>query len=84
MASLDVKSLFTNVPLDFTIELILNNVFSQGTKDFNGLNKNQLNKLLSWTGKGTIFQFNGNTYEQIDGISMGSPIASLMADVCMN
>ena len=84
MASLDVKSLFTNVPLDFTIELILNNVFSQGTKDFNGLNKNQLKKLLSWTCKGTIFQFNGNTYEQIDGISMGSPIAPLMADVCMN
>ena len=42
MASLDVKSLFTNVPLDFTIELILNNIFSQGRKDFNGLKKNQL------------------------------------------
>ena len=64
MASLDVKSLFTNVPLDFTtefIELILNNIFSQGTKDFNGLNKNQLKKLLSWTCKDTVFQFNGNT-----------------------
>ena len=84
MASLDVKSLFTNVALDFTIELILNNVFSQGTKDFSGLNKNQLKKLLSWTCKGTIFQFNGNIYEQIDGISMGSPITPLMADVCMN
>ena len=42
MASLDVKILFTNVTLDFNIELILNNIFSQGTKDFNGLNKNQL------------------------------------------
>ena len=42
MASLDVKSLFTNVPLHFTIELISNDIFSQGTKHFNGLNKNQL------------------------------------------
>ena len=84
MASLDVKSLFTTVPLDFTIELFLKNIFSQGTKDFNGLNKNQLKKLLSWTCKGTIFQFNGNTCEQIDGISMGSLIAPIMADVCMN
>ena len=31
-----------------------------------------------------MFQFNGNTYEQIDGISIVSPIAPLMADVCMN
>ena len=84
MASLDVKSLFINVPFDFTIELILNNISSRGTKDFNGLNKNQLKNLLSWTCKGTIFQFNGNTYKQIIGISMGSPIAPLMADVCMN
>ena len=42
MASLDVKSLFTNVSPDFTIELILNNIFSQGTKDFDSPNKNQL------------------------------------------
>ena len=81
MASLYVKDLFINTLLDFTFELILNNIFSQGTKDFKGLNRNQLKKLLSWTCKGKIFQFN---YEQIDRISMGSPIAPLMADGCMN
>ena len=58
--------------------------FSQGTKDFNGLIENQSKKLPSWTCKGTIFQFNENIYEQIDEFSMGSPIAPLMADVCMN
>ena len=31
-----------------------------------------------------MFQFNGNIYEQIDGISIVSPVAPLMADVCMN
>ena len=66
MRSLAVKSLFTNVLLDFTIELILNNIFIQSTKDFNGLKKNQLKRLLSRTCKGTIFQFNENIYEEID------------------
>ena len=84
MASLDVKSLFTNVPVNFTIDLILNNIFNNGVKDFNGLNRQQMKKLLTWTCKGTVFQFGGNIYEQTEGIAMGSPIAPLMADVCMN
>ena len=84
MASLDVKSLFTNVPVNFTIGLILNNIFNNGVKDFNGLNRQQMKKLLTWTCKGTVFQFRGNIYEQTEGIAMGSPIAPLMADVCMN
>jgi len=66
MASLNVKSLFTNVPVDFTIDLILNNIFRNGVKDFNGLKKQQLKKLLIWTCKGTVFQFNNNIYKQID------------------
>jgi len=37
VASLDVKSLFTNVPVDFIIDLIINNIFHNGLKDFNGL-----------------------------------------------
>ena len=84
MASLDVKSLFTNVPVNFTIGLILNNIFNDGLKDFNGLNRQQTKKLLIWTCKGTVFQFGGNIYEQTEGIAMRSPIAPLMADVCMN
>jgi len=87
MEILDVKSLFTNVTVDFTIDtidLILNNIFRYGVKDFNGLKKQQLKKLLFWTCKGTIFQFNNNIYEQIDGILMGNPIAPLMADVYIN
>ena len=84
MASLDVKSLFTNVPVDFTINLIQNNIFSNGVKKFNGLTRLQLRKFLEWTCTRTVFQFGGNYYEQVDGVSMGSPIAPLMADVCMN
>ena len=59
MANLDVKSLFTSVPVNFTIGLMLNNIFNNGVKDFNGLNRQQMKKLLTWTCKGTVFQFGG-------------------------
>ena len=84
MASLDVKSLFTNVSVNFTIDLVLKSVFSNNTTEFHGLTKFQLKKVLHWTCKGTVFQFNRQLFEQIDGVSMGSPIAPLLADVCMN
>ena len=63
--------------------IILENIFTNGVKDFNGLSKLQLKKLLLWTTKGTI-QFQGKLYEQTDGVAMGSPIAPLLADVCTN
>jgi len=37
-----------------------------------------------WLTQKCVLQFNGEFYEQLDGISMGSPIAPLLADVCMN
>ena len=79
-----VKSLFTNVPVNFTIDLVLKSVFSNNTTEFRGLTKFQLKKHLHWTCKGTVFQFNGQLFEQIDGVSMRSAIAPLLADVCMN
>ena len=84
MTSFDIKSLFTNVPVNFTIDLVLKSVFSNNITEFHGPTKFQLKKLLHWTCKDTVFQFNGQLFEQIDGVSMGSPIAPLLADVCMN
>ena len=84
MAGLYVKSLFTNLPVNFTIDLVLKGVFSNNITEFHGLSKLQLKKLLHWTSKGTVFHFNGQLFEQIDGVSMGSPIAPLFAYVCMN
>ena len=69
MGSFDVKSLFTNITVDFTINLILENIFINGVKDFKGLSKLQLNKLLHWTTKGTVFQSQGKLYKQTDGVA---------------
>ena len=50
MTSFDVTSLFTNVPVDFTINLILDSVFFR-SDEFNGLNRRRMKKLLEWVVK---------------------------------
>ena len=52
MTSFDVTSLFTNVPVDFTINLILDSVF-RSNDEFNGLNTRRMKKLLEWVVKTT-------------------------------
>ena len=84
LVSFDVESLFTNIPLDFTLNLILDMLFiDQSTKIF-GMNRKHFKKLLDWTCKNGTLQFNGKFYKQVDGVAMGSPLAPAIADICMN
>ena len=85
MVSFDVKSLFTNIPVDFVTNMILKEIYgSDSTKKVYGLTKRQFKNLLVWTTKRTTLNFNGSFYEQIDGVGMGSPIAPAFADIFMN
>ena len=85
MVSFDVISLFTNIPVDYTIDLILDKLFDNDT-DFvlKGIDKNNMRKLLKWTVQGGAFSFNGELFEQTDGVAMGGSLSCLMADVLMN
>ena len=82
-----VSSLFTNVPLTETIQLLANRAFTNNwfntTYDLN-LTKTDLVNLLSVATKGELFQFNGALYEQTDGVAMGSPLGPLLANVFMS
>ena len=40
-------------------------------------------ELLSVATKNQLFQFNGNLYEQVDGVAMASPLGPLMANAFM-
>ena len=85
MVSFDVKSLFTNIPVDFVTDIILNKIYgSDSTKKVYGLTKRQFKNLLVWTTKRTTQNFNRSFYEQIDGVGMGSPIAPAFADIFVN
>ena len=83
LVSFDVTSLFTNVPLQETIETIaekalVDNWFNV-THNLN-ITKPDLVQLLEVATMNQLFQFDGKLYEQIDGVAMGSPLGPLMAN----
>ena len=47
------------------------------------LSRDQLIELLNAATKNQLFQFNGNLYEQTDGVATGSPLGPLLANVFM-
>lgn len=79
MASFDVASLFTNVSLNET--LLVNKAFASDwlnqTLRLN-LQKDELDRLLDIATSYQLFQFNGQVYEQVDGVAMGSPVDPLI------
>ena len=86
LVSYDVSSLFTNVPVDETIESIAERAFENDwfnkEHDLN-ITKQALIELLRIATKNQLFQFEGNLYEQVDGVAMGSPLGPLMANAFM-
>ena len=84
LVSYDVTALFTNFPLNETINVLVEIAFADDwfnqTYDLN-LQKDQLTKLLKIATTKQIFQFDGQLYEKIDGVAMGSPLGPLMANV---
>ena len=79
MASLDVDSLFTNVPLDETLDIITNKLWDNNVKIEN-LSYSEIHEMLSITTKTSTILFNSNYYNQIDGVAMGSPLGPTLAN----
>jgi len=80
MASLDVDSLFTNIPLDEAVKICVERLYSNDTNKINGIPKSDFQKLLELATKESFFLFNGSFYKQIDGVSMGSPLGPTLAN----
>ena len=70
MACLDVDSLFTNVPLDGTIKIYVNEL-CKSSQAVSGLNKQKVLEMVSLTTKENIILFDQKTYSQIDGVAKG-------------
>ena len=86
LVSYDVSSLFTNVPVNETIELLAEKAFKDDwfNREYNlNITKPDLIELLGIATKNQLFQFQGNLYEQVDGVAMGSPLGPLMANTFM-
>jgi hypothetical protein len=85
MISLDVESLFTNVPVYETIELAIKIIMDKKKNDkkYTKLNAKDLRNLFQLALTNTPFRFYDQLYMQVDGVSMGSPLAPIFADIFM-
>jgi len=83
IVSFDVESLFTNIPTEETINIILNRVYKD-YDTFYGMKRETLRRLLTYCTQEAHFKFNNKFYEQIDGVAMGSPLGPLFANIFMD
>ena len=79
MGSLDVDSLFTNIPLEETINICTESIYDQNDS-VEGLNKSEFKELLFLATKEPYFIFNEILYKQIDVLAMGSPLGPTLAN----
>ena len=79
MASLDVESLFTNIPIDESIKNAVDNLFSSNM--YRGkLSKSELCYLLKLATSESSLISDNIFYKQIDGVAMGSRLGPTLAN----
>ena len=77
MASFDIKDLYTNIPLEETIEICLSLLHAP----LINLPLDLFKKLLELSVYNTMFAFNGKYYKQKDGLGMGLPLSPTLANI---
>ena len=78
LVSFDVTILFTNVLFEYTIDVILRKVYEEKLIKTD-IPKKEIKELLLLCTKIVHFEFNGKTFQQLDGAAMGSPLGSVIA-----
>ena len=84
LVSFDVASLFTNVPIYETIDIIMSKLFPDSTVLYHNFGMDFFFKLLHLVVSEGYFFFNGLVYKQLDGVAMGSPLGPTFANIFMN
>ena len=71
--SFDVKSFFTNVSTEETIDIIFNKIYDENKIETN-IPRNIIKDLLYLCTTQVHFTYSGKIYIQIDGVTMRSPL----------
>ena len=79
LVSYDVTSLFTNIPLQETIDIAINLIFNHNSNL--NITKKEVQKLFLFAKSQNHFIFNSKFYNQIDGVAMGSSLATVLANI---
>ena len=82
-----MSSLFTNVPLDETIQILVDRAFKDNWYNSNyelNISKQDLKDLMGVATKGKLFQFSAILYELMDSVAMGSPLGPPLANTFMS
>ena len=77
-----MTSLFTNVPLDYTIIIILKRIYDQRELETKISRKEMKDLLLLYT-KNVHFSYDNKLYSQNDRVAMGSPLGPVIAGIFM-
>ncbi|XP_076056327.1 uncharacterized protein LOC143034276 [Oratosquilla oratoria] len=83
IASLDAESLFTNVPVDETINIILDRVYRSDLPALNIPEYILKAMLETCTKEAPFLSHRGELFKQVDGVAMGSPLGVLFANMYM-
>ena len=82
MASLDVDSLFANVPLEETINICVNELF-KSKSSIHGLNKKQITEMFFLTTKKLIILFDMDFYIQVYSVAIESTLGPSLANALL-
>ena len=81
LVSYDVTSLFTNIPLQETIDIAINLLFNHNPNL--NITRKELKKLFLFAISQTHYILNSKFYNQIDGVAIGSPLGPVLANIFM-
>ena len=82
MASLDVDSLLTNIPLDKTIDICIDSLYKDD-QNTPRISKDVFRYLVIVITQELFFMLNNKVYKQTDGVAMGTPTGSHLANIVM-
>ena len=81
LISLDVKSLYTNVPLEEAIDIALRKLYEQDEPP--SIARKTIKRLLNMAVSQVHFKCNETWYVQKDGLAMGTSLAVILANLWM-
>ena len=83
MASFHAESLFTNIPLQETIDFCVDRLFN-ANPNIDNFTKTDFHELFTITLSESLVSFNNEYYKLIDGVAMDSPLGSAFANIFLS